>query len=109
MPGKEEEIVDVALSALAAAVRLQGISILKMLGTKLIGRDHLVVFQEEAPIRLVPEKFEDQSGRLGTMTVLCLDQKHGLTAIEKLNRAIGTWVETTGSAAGIRGSSEARP
>ena len=77
MPGEEEEIVDVTLSGLAAAVRLQGFGILKVFGTELIGSDHIVVFEEEAPIGFVAKVLETRTGspilrRFGVKTVVDL-------------------------------------
>src|SRR4051794_24641070 len=85
---KEEEIVDVGLPVLAAAVRQQRAGILQLLRLKPIDGDHIVVLQEEAAIRLVTEEFEDRSRRFGAMAILRLDQEDRLAAIEQLDGAI---------------------
>ena len=88
MAGKEKEVVDVDLPILAAAVRAQGIGILKPSGIEFLDINHIVVLQEEAPIGFTPEEFEDRACRLGTVTIFRLHQKHRLAALQQFNRAV---------------------
>src|SRR5437879_5748270 len=88
MRREEEEIVDVALASLAAAIRLQRVGILEGLGAEFIDRNDVIVPEEEAPIGPLPEKLEDRSRRLDTVPVLRLDQEYRLAAFEQTDRAI---------------------
>ena len=72
MTGKEEEVVDVEPSVLAAAIRPQRAGVLKPAGIELLHADHVAVLQEEPAIGFIPEEFEHRARRLGAMAVFRL-------------------------------------
>src|SRR6185437_4518396 len=85
---KKEEIIDVGLATLAPSVGEQRIGVLQLLGTKPVDRNGPPLLQKEAPIGPVLEEFEDRSGRLVPVPVLCLNQEYRLAVFQKVNRAV---------------------
>src|ERR1700682_2664026 len=85
---KEEEIIDVSLAVLAAAVGKKRVGILQVFGAELVDRDRTALLQEKTPVGSVYEEFEDRSGRLHAMPVLRFHQEHGLAVFEQFDRTI---------------------
>src|SRR5262249_7499982 len=85
---KEEEVVDVALSVLAAAIGQQDRCILHGLDTKLIDRERAAVCEKISTIVTHIEELEQQPRCLRAMPIFRLYQKYRLTVFKQLDRTV---------------------